>query len=291
MAMDAKKSGIRENPITGGKLHLLLPKRQGFTGAYDAYKKTYPRLWSWDMPSDFVRILERAFVTSGDMGLREPDMLVQLEHSFDSDGYRDEAYAYFGVVHPTLTSCPYGLNKEVQMTDPSAGISTPVFQFCPTCQLKDLKSEACEERMRVASAQGMDYAILEALKNRIIEACEASLAFVERKHEEVMSEIQGRRSGESSGRTRLNVVDRIHLKMLHRQEEKDSGTITQELLTTIAAGQKPTGLTAEQVQEMIKASQPEGVFINPDQAKEYEEYLAAKKKAGEKKETNESKTK
>jgi hypothetical protein len=48
-------------------------------------------------------------------------------------------------------------------------------------------------------------------------------------------------------------------------------------LTTIAAGQKPTGLTAEQVQEMIKASQPEGVFINPDQAKEYEEYLAAKK--------------
>lgn len=262
MAMDPKKSGIRANPITGGRLHILLPKRQGYTGVYDPFKKVYPKLFFDEMPSDFVRVLKRAFMESQDMGLRDLAILTPLEHSFTGESYTDEAYAYFGVVHPTLSQCPFGLNKDIQLTEPAVGVSTPVFQFCPTCQLADLKSDACEERMRIASASGLNYQTLTGLKDKLIEACEASLAFVDRRNAEVLAEIDRRRSGEGVGRTSLNTIDHIHLKMMHRTMDK----APQPIIV-----QAPS-ITAEDVERMVTRKVSNLNVLSDEQMAEYKSY-------------------
>lgn len=237
MAIDQKKSGLRCNPITGGQLHQLVARRQGYTGMYDPQKKQYPKLWHWDMPGDYASMLERRFQTGQDMGYRNLPMLTSLPYELtkDKDGnetYSDDAYDYFAVVHPTLANCPSGLNRFVQLTDPSAGQSTPVYQHCPTCQLQDLKSQACLDRISQAVESRPAFFNLETLlelRDALIAANEASLAFTSRSLEAVKAEIDGRKAGNPNGRTHYNVVDLIHFKMHHKEQpiNEQSTLITQ----------------------------------------------------------------
>lgn len=253
MAIDAKKSGLSCNPITGGTLHQLVAKRQYYTGAYDPFKKSYPRLFNWEMPGDFAKVLSRQFEQSTDMGYRNLPMLTALPYELRTDAngneiYHDDAYAYFDVVHPRQTSCPYGLNTLVQFTDPQAGQSTPGYQHCPTCQLKDLTSQACLNRISDAVALNpsvFNESTLLELRDALIEANRASLAFVARSIEAVTAEINSRRAGSPQGRTHFNTIDLIHFKMQHKEAPRDEqSTLITQLVQGLTANQTPTAPVA-----------------------------------------------
>ena len=251
MALAPKNSGLDCNPITGGRLHQLVAKRQFYGGAYDPYKKTYPRLFNWEMPGDFAKVLSTRFEQQADMGFRNLPMLTALPHSLDGDNYYDDAYAYFNVVHPFIEKCPYGLNKDVQLTDPQAGQSTPVFQHCPTCQLKDLESQACTDRIEQAIASNpevFERNTLNELRSTLIEANRAAIAYCERSLASVQAEIDARRSGAPQGRTHFNTIDNIQFKMMHKEPAKDE----QSTLIT----QLVQGLTANQVPPVAQATNP-----------------------------------
>lgn len=245
MSLAAKNSGLDCNPITGGRLHQLVAKRQFYGGAYDPYKKTYPRLFNWELPGDFAKVLSQRFEQAADMGFRNLPMLTALPHSLDAttNEYFDDAYAYFNVVHPFVGECPFGLNKDVQLTDPQAGQSTPVFQHCPTCQLKDLESQACLDRISNAvqsnPAVYNEKTLLE-LRSTLIEANRASIAYVERSLAAVKAEIDGRRSGAPQGRTHFNTVDNIGFKMMHKEPARDEqSTLITQLVQGLSANQVP----------------------------------------------------
>lgn len=284
LAMDAKKSGLDCNPIVGGKLLLFVPGRDGYLGGWDDTKGGYKRLHTEIMPGDYAVLVERRFHTGEDFGYRNLKMLTKVPYAFEDGVYTDEAYAYFDTLHPKCT-CPYGLNQSVQTSDPEVGESEMVYQHCPTCQLEELKSEACSQRIYQASAT-LDSRILADLRAVLIEANEAALRHVNGKSQMVLSDIARKMTGQMPGRNTLNTIDRIHLKMMHKEESvatSDSAAMIKSLAT-----------------EMAKAFQAAPAPVAPvntlsaEEVAEYEAYKArkaqmakARESRGKKGETNE----
>ena len=307
LLMDAKKSGLDCNPIEGGRLLLFLQGKDGFIQAGHDGNGNIRKAYHTNYPIDYLNNVGRAFHLTNDMGFRPLEMLTKLPYETPpappvkaptsaeatnnpfsviqyeekikgyNDTYNDqwirdhdEAYAYFDVVHPALnTTCAFGLNKPVQLTDSGVGASTLVMQACPTCRLTDLRSEACERRIYEAS-QHFDSEILMQLRTALIAACEAAVLHASNKLEEVESEIQGRRSGEMAGRTRYNVIDRILMKMLHREERKETNVVEQLAgALANAAGQQRT--VAPEV--VIPDG---GKVMTAEEVAEYEAYKARK---------------
>ena len=240
LTMDAKDSGLDCNPLTGGKLLMFLPGKQGYLGGWDQNKGGYRRLHVDIMPAEYQYGVDKTFHTNEDFGYRNLDMLTALRHEFSNDNYFDEADEYFAVVHPTLTSCKFGLNQKVQLSDSEVGYSGLTYQHCPTCQLADLKSQACSDRIFKASDR-LDSRILMELRDVCIEANEAALRYAEGRVQAVLSDIARKMTGTQPGRNTLNTIDRIHLKMQHKEENAQTNTATdmikslaKEMATAIA---------------------------------------------------------
>jgi len=272
MAMDAAKSGLDCNPIKGGQLLLFTynPKASGYIGGgVDMFtgerKKQYTPLY----PTDYQLLVDRAFHTNDDLGYRNLEMLTAVPLQISDTEYNDDADKYFAVVHPRLADCPYGLNQAVQLSDPEVGDSTPVYQHCPTCQLKDLKSDACSQRIYAASSE-LDSAILADLRAELITANEAALRHVERKAEMVRSDIARKMTGTQAGRNVLNTIDYIHLKMMHKEVNADSSTDSMRVLAQEMAA------AIRGVAPAVPAVPDGAKVLSPEEAAEYEAYQARK---------------
>lgn len=301
MLMDAKKSGLDCNPIEGGRLLLFLEGKDGFIQAGVDSLGNYRKAYHTNYPGNYLHAVDRRFHTQADHGFRPLGMLTKLayetpppppakapnaseaknnpylvtqynekmadyEATYTDEWVRehDEAYTYFNIVHPELRDeCAFGLNKPIQMTDAGVGASTLVMQACPTCRLKELRSEECEKRIFEAS-QYLDSEVLMNLRAVLIEACEAALLHAQNKIEEVEGEIKGRLAGEKAGRTRFGTIERILLKMLHKEEKKEQNIAEQlaQAMVTAAGAVQPAPIAP------VAPAVPEGgVVISEEDAK------------------------
>lgn len=291
LVMDAKKSGLQCNPILGGVLHMFVPGQDAYLGGLDTFTGTYPKRYVDLMPKDYRKAVDDKFHLIEDFGWRNLDMLTQLPYEVTAEHYLDAAQDYFRVVHPDLNECPFGLNQEIQTSDPEVGAATKVWQACPTCRLEQLRSEETSEIIFKASAPlsqgglGMDSGILASLRAALIEACEAALVHVESKHQAVLSDIQNKLTGNMPGRNTLKTIDRIHLKMLHRSETK-APDMAQVMGQAMAGALKEAGVGAPPVAPPV--TPPVNVLTDEEMA-EYEAYKqkkAAMAKARAAKENN-----
>lgn len=267
LKMDAKKSGLDCNPIIGGKLLLFLPTKGSYLGGLDVQKGVFPRIHYETMPSAHATVVNRMFHSQEDFGYRNLPMLTKLRYDVTSEGYRDDADDYFAIVHPFIANCPYGLNQAVQMEDPEIGDSQSVWQFCPTCQLMELQSEACEQRIYQASSV-MDSAILADLRATVIEACEASVRHVSRKSQMIFSDMAKKMTGAQPGRNVLNTIDRVHLQMLHKTEPKGSDNMA-EIMGAFVSALKEAGMGPQS-----QPVQPQGVVLTGEEFAAYEKFKA-----------------
>lgn len=260
MAMDAKKSGLDCNPIEGGRLLMFAPGKDGYFSGRNlkgVFQKAYVDL----MPGDYAFLVERRFRTETDFGFRVLKMLTSVPYTFGKNEageptYEDEAYAYFNVVHPFHEVCPFGLNQKVQLCDPEVGEGEKVFQVCPTCRLADLRSDACLKRISEASGV-LNGELLTQLRTALIAANEATLTYVERKSQAVMSDIARSMAGHQGIRATLNSIDRVHLQMMHKTEKKiEDGNV--EMMRTFA----------KEMASALKDSTPvnDGVVISAEDA-------------------------
>lgn len=276
LVMDSKKSGLDCNPILGGQLLLFLPGKDGYLGGWDDMRGGYKRLYVDIMPGAYQFVVNKRFHTNEDFGYRNLDMLTNLKTEFVGDEYFDEAFDYFNIVHKKGIKCPYHLNQPVQLSDPEVGESTPVYQHCPTCQLADLESEACSERIYKVSDK-FNSAILMQLRDELIVANKAALRHVESKRQMILSDIARKMTGTQPGRNTLNTIDRIHLKMMHKEENQQTNTAT-DMIKTLA-------------QEMAVAMAGTKVETPTLSAEELAEYEAYKKRKEQMAKAREAKTK
>ena len=272
LLMDAKKSNLDCNPIEGGRLLMFPPGKDGYLGGLDSkgkFKQVYVDL----MPTDYANLVDRKFHLTDDMGFRMLPMLTSLPYKVWVDEaknphYEDEADKYFAVVHPTLSDCPYGLNQKMAHHNPEVGTGTHIFTHCPTCRLADLKSEACSKRIYDASVE-LSSEILLKLRETLIEANEATITHITAKSTMVLADVARTIAGGNGFRTGLNTVDRIHLKMLHKEENQQANTQL-EMMKTLAT---------EIATSMKGIAQPvavEGVTLTAEEAAEYAAYKMRK---------------
>lgn len=273
LTMDAKSSGLPCNPIWGQKLLPFYPNKNGYLGALDTMTGKRKTLHVELMPNELAYQVDSKFHLNDDHGIRILSMLTQLPYEVRDNQYFDEGYDYFNVVHPHLTDCEFGLFRDMSLSDPEVGESTPVWQPCPTCRLANLKSEATGGRIFQASSE-MDSKILSNLRDLLVESNEATLRHVERKSAMISSDIAKKMTGSMPGRNVLNTVDGIHLRMMHKSLDKGSG---QSDLAKIFA----------QALMEVKSSQPPapvqegGLVLSAEEAEFYRQQLAKRKEAQE----------
>jgi hypothetical protein len=278
MLMDAKKSNLDCNPIEGGRLLMFAPGKDGYLGGLDAkgkFKQAYVDM----MPTDYANLVDRKFHLNDDIGFRMLPMLTKVPYKAWSevvgekkDGspnvvakYEDEADAYFNVVSPPLNDCPYGLFQKIAHHNPEVGTGELIMTPCPTCRLAELKSDECSERIYNASNH-LDSEILLKLRDTLIEANEATLTHIASKSSMVVSDIARTIAGQKGFRTTLNAVDRIHLRMMHKEENQQANT-TVDLIKTL--GQEIANATKQ-------SAAPQGVTISTEEHAEYQAYLTRK---------------
>ncbi len=285
MVMDAKKSNLDCNPIEGGRLLLFAPGKDGYLGGIDA-KGKFRQLYVDIMPSDYAKLVNDKFHLRDDVGFRLLSMLTPLPYKAWSDQivgengaiqvvpkYEDEAETYFNIVSPPLTNpCPFGLNQKVAHHNPEVGTGELVYQACPTCRLAELESEACSKRIYEASER-LDSKILLQLRETLIEANKATLTHVEAKSTMVLADIARTIAGGNGFRTGMNTIDRIHLKMMHKEENAQSNTQL-DMMRTFA--QEMASAVRQTNAATAPAAQVEGVTITPEEHAEYEAYKARK---------------
>ena len=288
LLMDAKKSNLDCNPIDGGRLLMFPPGKDGYQGGLDT-KGKFRQLYVDLMPTDYANLVDRKFHLQDDMGFRMLPMLTALPYKAWTDvvdgkkvaRYEDEADKYFAVVHPALSDCPYGLNQKMAHHNPEVGTGTHIFTHCPTCRLADLKSEACNQRIYDASAE-LDSEILLKLREALIEANEATITHITAKSTMVMADVARTIAGGNGFRTGLNTIDRIHLKMLHKEENQQANTQLEQMKTL-----------ATEIASAMKGAQapvqPSGVTITAEELAEYEAYKARKANMAKAREAKENK--
>jgi hypothetical protein len=224
MTIDPKDSSLTCNPLYGGVLLTFTATSVGYLGGWDTMKGGFRRQYTNIQPWENALTVDRKFHLTEDLGYRTLPMLKKLPYGVrEDDSVFDEAEDYFGIVHPLLASCPFGLNQKIVTTEPSVGHADAVWQHCPTCQLAHLKSNDCMKAIDRASDR--DYAILLDLRKVLIEANEAALRYVGQKTDLILGDINNRKAGQQIGRTGMNTIDRIMLKMQHRKEEHSSDPV------------------------------------------------------------------
>lgn len=252
LAMDARKSGLTCNPLDGGRLLTFVMGKDGYLGGWDGLNGGFRRQFIEIMPYEYLNNVVKTFYEKADYGVRPLPMLTALPHEVkwvQKEGsndkqlvYDDMAQHYFDVVHISLSDCPSGLNRKIQKTDPRAGTSELEFQHCPTCQIAELQSEACSNRISQAVAAGMNGQILNDLRQTLIEANLASQTMAQNLVDVVKADIDARKAG-SHGRLTFQTIDFIRAKMLHKTLEAPNQTA--QMVETLAgafkqAAQVPT---------------------------------------------------
>ncbi|MDL5055893.1 hypothetical protein [Geitlerinema calcuttense] len=238
MACNPKTSGIESNPIEGGRLYVIAPGRDTMNGAFNEGTGSFDKKEIEIMPVTYIRGLYRKFVESdaGDMGLRELRSLIEAPYEYGNTAEEsyDLAFDYFNVLHPPLSKpCPFGLERVYSSVTPG-NLNAQMYQSCPTCRLEELKSEACSERIFQAS-QSLDSGILQALREELIAACEATLAFADYQISVTEGQLEGAKHGEVGAKKTRNEIDQVYLKMRHRRIDAVREQETQqqiEILTT-----------------------------------------------------------
>ncbi len=268
--------GTSSNPIQGGSAVSVypiggtIPVRDSMTGDIKEAR------WE-ENPRDLVTGITRKFQTTEDFGVRALSMLTDLPYNIDavSGSLVDLAYGYFDVVHQMpKTPCSYGLNRPVQLTDPEAGASELSFQHCPTCQLAELLSDECSQRIADA-VEGMafDVEILSDLREVLIEANRAAIARAERSTAMVAADIKNRATGSQNGRTKFNTIDAVMFKMQHRDmPEAEAGLNMERLASVVASAVAMANKTANE------STADTGVTSGVDfrETAEYKEFIAMK---------------
>lgn len=268
--------GTSSNPIQGGSAVSVypiggtIPVRDSMTGDIKEAR------WE-ENPRDLVTGITRKFQTTEDFGVRALSMLTDLPYSVDaaSGSLVDLAYGYFDVVHQMpKTPCSYGLNRPVQLTDPEVGASELSFQHCPTCQLAELLSDECSQRIADA-VEGMafDVEILSDLREVLIEANRAAIARAERSTAMVAADIKNRATGSQNGRTKFNTIDAVMFKMQHRDmPEAEAGLNMERLASVVASAVAMANKTANE------STADTGVTSGVDfrETAEYKEFIAMK---------------
>lgn len=308
LVMDGKKSGLKCNPIDGGSLLPFYAGRDGYKGGLKPngeFQQAYIDI----LPAEYAYRVATMFQNTTDMGYRTLEMLTDLsyevpppkpnlpravdfnsrrqdghelaEHNrrmnayhemYNDTWYRanDHAYAYFDVVHPVITTCEYGLNQKIQLRDAGVQPGELFYQHCPTCRLQHLKSDACAERI-YASSVTMDSKVLADLRSILVEANEAALRFVEANAAMVAGDISKRMTGSDNGRANLNVIDRIHLKMMHKTENAQLNTQTEMMR-----------VMAQEIGVALRTNQaPAAPVLSDDEYAEFLAFQAKKKEAQE----------
>lgn len=218
LAIPPKASGLRRACVPGGELLLFAPGLDKILGPYDKMKQIYPVITRTVPPSEFQYNVRRKFFETDDMGYRDLDCLTQLPYQVGEgvkDGYQDEAYAYFSTVHPVIT-CSFGL-EAVYRTGAEGNVGAEWYQPCPTCRLESLRSGDVEKRIKESP---LNKTVLRKLRDSLIEANEATLAFAKRKIDLINADLERRAHGEPQGRTSRNEIDYINLRMAHATLEK-----------------------------------------------------------------------
>lgn len=269
--------GTSSNPIQGGSAVSVypiggtIPVRDSMTGDIKEAR------WE-ENPRDLVTGITRKFQTTEDFGVRALSMLTDLPYSVDaaSGSLVDLAYGYFDVVHQMpKTPCSYGLNRPVQLTDPEVGASELSFQHCPTCQLAELLSDACSQRIADAvEGMGFDVEILSDLREVLIEANRAAIARAERSTAMVAADIKNRATGSQNGRTKFNTIDAVMFKMQHRDmPEAEAGLNMERLASVVASAVAVANKTADKEQG-VRGEGQGGIDFR--ETAEYKEFIAMK---------------
>lgn len=262
-------SGLSSASVPGGKLLLFSPQKEYRHGQFDEMTGTRPMVPHVVPPTELQGAVRRKFHEIYDCGYRDLDCLRELPYNVTDDAYTDDAPKYFNTVHPRL-ECSFGL-EAVYRTGTEGNVGAEWFQACPTCRLKSLKSDDLTKRI---ATSGLNQDILNELRAKLIESCEATIFFVERKVDLINADLEKRAHGEPQGRTSRNEVDYIHLKMLHRSLEKKAAP--QEDITETIARVVANTMTA------MEAAKQE----DPDRA-EFEKWKLAQNKPKKKKDETE----
>ena len=315
LTIDGKKSGLKCNPIDGGVLLPFYAGKDGYKGGLKpdgSYQQVYVDI----LPAEYAYRVDKLFHQNIDAGYRNLEMLTDLPYEMPpprpslprvvdgntrrQDGYElsehnkrmnayhelyndewykqnDLAYAYFNVVHPVLTSCEFGLNQRVQLNDPGVQPGELFYQHCPSCRLAHLRSDACAEAIYTASV-AMDSKILADLRSVLISANEAALSFIQAQQAMVAGDIANRMTGSANGRSNLNAIDRIHLKMLHKTESAQVNTQTEMVRTLAQEMAAAFRSSAPIVAEAPVAEAPVEATptLTPEEIAEYHAYKARK---------------
>lgn len=294
MSMNPKASGISANPIDGGVLWPILPSQDIHMGSFNDYTQKHTVVKRTVSPLENIVYLKRLFVEGeNDLGLRVLESLTKVEHVYgqsEEESY-DLAFDYFAVVHPKIT-CSFGLESVLTSTAPGH-MSSKHYQACPTCRLADLTSEACNDRIFAAS-QRLDSAVLQTLREELISANEATLAYARLQVDLTNADLEKRSRGEH-GKPNRSSVDFIYLKMLHETvTEKKENNAVNELIGAMKQAFTPQapGSDPSMILEEVETTVPEGaVVLSAEEAAKYRAYtnrVEAMAKAREAKQAKET---
>lgn len=210
------------------------------------------------------------------------------DKTYNDDWYRanDLAYHYFSVVHPDSSTCPFGLNQKTQINDPGGVQGELFYMHCPTCRLAELKSEECSSRIYDASSE-LDSNILAQLRTTLIDANQNALTYAESSVAMVMADVSRRMTGSDNGRAGLNTIDRMHLKMQHKDENVGANAQS-DMMRTFAqeVGAAIRSNTAQAVAPVVESN---AITITAEEKAEYDTYVARKAQMAKAREAKEKK--
>lgn len=309
MSCSPRSSGISANPITGGQLHCIVPQKDAWLGTFNDFKQRHDTIERIVSPQENIIYLYRKFVEGeADLGLRELKSLFRVEHRYSHDESEsfDLAFDYFNIIHPKL-NCPFGL-EDIFISRAPGNLAATHYQACPTCRLADLQSTACDERIQAAS-QHLDAAVFQQLREELIDACQATIAFAQLQVSITDGELEASLRGAVAKNARTE-VDHIYLSMLHRKaDEKAEREMQQQITIASATAQAvlqqmqntaavpalgtvsvPTPVVGQPVEAVtVETPEPGSVILSAEEAAEYEAYQRRKAqmaKAREAKTTN-----
>jgi len=280
MSIDPKYSGLRRRCVPGGELLYFVTGTEMWLGAYDKMKQAYPTKIRNITPKEQQYYVRKKFLESDDMGYRDVECLVGQKYGLTNNDteYFDDAAKFFNVVHPPIT-CDFGL-EAVYRTGAEGNVGAEWFQPCPTCRLASLQSDEIERRIE---ASDLDKNILRQLRDTLIEACQATIAFANRKIDAVNADLEKRAHGEPQGRTSRYEVDYIYLKMAHKTLDKKepqpvdmAATISTAVATTLAAieaqkAEKPVDPEYAKYLEWKASQEPKTETVKEPKGKKKEE--------------------
>lgn len=241
--------GLKYMPVRGlvanraqigqGQLVLFLPRAENYLDS-DLHRQSQEF-----SPRSQARAVQAKYTNgeAGDCGFRILDMLTELP--YDKTTGEDLAERYFATVHPNrIGPCEMGLETnvggdwELSGGSHSTAIRTPLARLnpnepsnpCATCRVAWLQSDECTNAM---IESGLDYGVLDALRQRLLDSYSAFITFAKRKLESAKADVARASSG-APGKAGLDESDWHYMNVTH---EKAIHIQQAELVTAQAEAQ------------------------------------------------------